>query len=493
MPVSTVDSRAPFQVRLRRYKWAAAGCVAGMALVAGQASAQTQQNDAMQQQDDQTGQQPQSGQTDTRSAPPQGAVAGEPSPNQGSGAPTAQAASTTDSSGGIVVTGFRASLRSSIAKKRTSNEIVEVVSSEDIGKLPDVSIAESLARLPGIAGQRVDGRVQNIEVRGLPDQFTTTLLNGRQQVSSGDNRAAEFDQYPSELISSAIVYKTSNAALVGQGLAGTVDMRSLQPLTLNGPAIAINGRAEVNQFNRLNPDGHRWGYRVSASVVDQFFDDTLGVSIGYAHLDSPTQIKHQKSWYWEPGTLPTPNQDVLTLGGQEVRADNRIQKRDGVMATIQWDPHSNFKSSVDFFYSTFKQDEILRGMEWFSTPNTPDGTVFLNPGISELGSTRASFTGAATNVTPIVNNQYNKRLDHLLALGWNAAYKLGATTVALDLGYSRVHRKEQSLETYSGYVTDWTPNLATASPYDGTSTRVFDTIGYDINPDGFSTYSPGLD
>lgn len=80
----------------------------------------------------------------------------------------------------IVVTGIRAGLRNSINIKRNETSIVEAVSAEDIGKLPDVSIAESIARLPGLAAQRVNGRAQVISIRGLAPDFTTTLLNGRQ-------------------------------------------------------------------------------------------------------------------------------------------------------------------------------------------------------------------------------------------------------------------------------------------------------------------------
>ena len=104
----------------------------------------------------------------------------------------------------IVVTGLRRGLADSISIKRRETSIVEAVSAEDIGKLPDVSIAESIARLPGLAAQRVNGRAQVISIRGLAPDFTTTLLNGRQQASSGDNRAVEFDQYPSELLSGVL-------------------------------------------------------------------------------------------------------------------------------------------------------------------------------------------------------------------------------------------------------------------------------------------------
>jgi len=112
----------------------------------------------------------------------------------------------------ITVTGIRASIENSIALKKASSSIVETVSAEDIGKLPDTSIAESLARLPGLTAQRLDGRAQSISVRGLGPDFNTVLLNSREQVSTSDNRGVEFDQYPSEILSGVVVYKTPTPA-----------------------------------------------------------------------------------------------------------------------------------------------------------------------------------------------------------------------------------------------------------------------------------------
>ena len=129
----------------------------------------------------------------------------------------------------VKVVGIRRGIEAAIDTKQNATSIVESISAEDIGKLPDVSIAESLARLPGLAAQRVAGRAQAISVRGLSPDFATSLLNGRELVSTGDNRSVEFDQYPSELLAGVTVYKTPDAGLVGQGLSGTLDMQTVRP------------------------------------------------------------------------------------------------------------------------------------------------------------------------------------------------------------------------------------------------------------------------
>ena len=85
----------------------------------------------------------------------------------------------------IVVTGIRQSIQSSLDAKRNATSIVEVISSEDLGLLPDLSIADSLARLPGVTAQRVRGRSQQVSIRGLGPDFSLALLNGREVVSVG--------------------------------------------------------------------------------------------------------------------------------------------------------------------------------------------------------------------------------------------------------------------------------------------------------------------
>ena len=142
----------------------------------------------------------------------------------------------------IIVSGIRAAIESSLEAKREASGIVEVISAEDIGKLPDLSIADSLARLPGVTAQRVRGRSQAISIRGLGPDFSLALLNGREVVSAGNNRGIEFDQFPSELIGQGVVYKTPDATLAATGIAGAVDLRTIRPLDFNERKINLSAR-----------------------------------------------------------------------------------------------------------------------------------------------------------------------------------------------------------------------------------------------------------
>ena len=94
----------------------------------------------------------------------------------------------------IEVTGFRRSLIQSINQKRFADTVTEQLSADDLGSLPDVSMADALTRLPGISAVRTGGQAAEINIRGMSGGFVATTLNGREQVSTGGKRSVEFDQ-----------------------------------------------------------------------------------------------------------------------------------------------------------------------------------------------------------------------------------------------------------------------------------------------------------
>ena len=258
----------------------------------------------------------------------------------------------------VIVTGsYRASLLNSMSLKRDSTSLVEAISAEDLGKLPDVSIAESLARLPGIAVQRLNGRGQQVSIRGMSPDFNTGLLNGREQVSVGDNRGVEFDQYPSELLNQVVVYKTPDARLVGQGLAATVDMRTVRPLDYGERAINVNARYEWLEDDLVSSRDNT-GNRFSAIYIDQFADDTVGLLVGYAHATIPSSGRNNNAWGYYVGD----GEGNVAVGGGRVWARSSELKRDAVVIGLDWEPTDKFKMNFDAFLSQFEEDQIQHGL-----------------------------------------------------------------------------------------------------------------------------------
>ncbi|TAA46614.1 TonB-dependent receptor [Pseudoxanthomonas winnipegensis] len=381
----------------------------------------------------------------------------------------------------VKVTGIRRGIEGAISVKKDATSIVEAISAEDIGKLPDVSIAESLARLPGLAAQRVAGRAQVISVRGLSPDFSTTLLNGREVVSTGDNRSVEFDQYPSELVNGVTVYKTPDAGLVGQGLSGTVDMQTVRPLSFGERVIALGGRYQRNSLGKAaNVDPY--GNRFSASYIDQFFDKTLGLSIGYAHTDTPIQ-ENQVGLYepWSTQNTDSGNRPGVAPGtyfSDGIKALRRTgnSKRDGVMATLQYRPSNAWTSTLDAFHTEAEQVDTANQFEVNLSNYNGGYTPGLNIANPQVNGNDTFTGGTASGVYPLVRGMYNKRKDKIDAFGWNNAFNVGAVKVNADLNYSKATRKELNLES----------NLQL------TPMPQLDTVGLAYRNNDFSQISPGL-
>jgi len=364
----------------------------------------------------------------------------------------------------ITVTGIKASIENSLQAKQNSDEIIETIRAEDLGKLPDISIAESLARLPGLATQRVNGRAEYISIRGTDPGFVGTTLNGREQASSGENRGVQYDQYPAELIVGADVYKTPNASLIGQGLSGTIDLHSIKPLDYKELTMAANLRGEHNTNGQLNPGTgvDKNGNRASFSFVDQFFDHTLGVAVGVAHLDSPVQEKQYQAWWWSmnngPGSVndawggpytPGMPNNVISQEGMQLRAKSTGQQRDGLMGVIEWAPSESYHSTADIYYSKFKQEAYKNGLQWSSSPW--DGIDYSNVGSTYQLPYSIATSGTINNLKAVMQNEYNNERDYLFSAGWNNRFELGNQWQATaDLSYSRAKVKIHDAYAFTG-------------------------------------------
>lgn len=377
----------------------------------------------------------------------------------------------------VVVTGIRRGIESAISVKKNADNIVEAVSAEDIGKLPDNSIAESIARLPGLAAQRVAGRAQVISVRGLSPDFATTTLNGRELVSTGDNRSVEFDQYPSELLASVLVYKTPAASLIGQGLSGTLDMQTVRPLNFGSRAVSVGARYSDNSLgSAANAKGT--GNRFNVSYIDQFANRTVGVAIGFAHQETPiheNQVGLYEPWEVKASDV-TPGLPAATSSSGGIKALRRTGKttRDGLMATVEFRPSKEWTSVVDLFHSKAKQEDTANQLEMNFNYN---GSFPCNPACNWSNVSVSNGTlngGTMTSAYPLVRGMYNKRDDTIDALGWNNRFKVGDAAVTLDLSWSKAKRDELNLENNTQLV-------GTPTPYDTTTVR--------LRSDDFSTFA----
>jgi iron complex outermembrane recepter protein len=346
----------------------------------------------------------------------------------------------------VIVTGIRKGIQDAISAKRSSSSIIEAVSAEDIGKLPDSSIAESIARLPGIAAQRTNGRAQTLAIRGLGPDFTMTTFNGREQASTNENRTVEFDQYPSELVSQVKVFKTPNAGMAYQGIAGTTDIETVHPLAFGKRALSFSYKREMDGMSANVTGLPDSGNRGNVTYIDQFADNTVGVAFGVAFNKTPYQAQTKEPWGY--AGLPTPPYPAGSeiIGGDKSGVQSSFYERTAFLGVVEFKPNDQLHMTFDGYHSNFKELQTIRrmeyGLQWASGSLTTPGPFVGNRMVS----------GTYTNVPFLVLENYNNDTHAKLnSLGWNTEYKFNDDwSVNTDLSWSKVDRDNLRLESTGG-------------------------------------------
>lgn len=256
----------------------------------------------------------------------------------------------------IVVTGYRASLGSAQAIKRNSDAILDAIVAQDIGKLPDNTAAESLARISGVQAVRFADEVRDVLVRGLPQVATT--FNGR-DIFTAEQRRTNIQDFPSGVLAGLEVYKSGSADLLEPGLGGLINVRTQKPFDFKTFTIAGGIRGSYNdQSRKFDPQGN-------LLIVDRA--DTAIGEIGYLINASYTQAQYRNATRWASGFIVTPGADQVISPASAGRAfsypervgasnDTGKRWRPSLNASVQWKPASNLEIYYDFLFQGFRGD-----------------------------------------------------------------------------------------------------------------------------------------
>ena len=345
----------------------------------------------------------------------------------------------------VLITGYRTSLISSIDAKRSADSIVESITASDIGGLPDVSIADALARVPGLTTNRSGGQAGDIQIRGLSDEFVFSTLGGREQVSPNLRRTIEFNQYPSELISRVTIYKSPKASLIEGGVAGTVDLDVANPLDMTEKRqFQANARYSFNDRAGDVEDAEASGYRISLSYQEKFFDDTLGLSLGYAGLDQPNVTSQYVGGKPETTSIVVngESQSVLMANEFELYQIGGTETRDGYLAAIQFEPNDKLAIEADFFYSEFTSDSIKRGISVNNLRSATLSDVEIRNGSlvganysTEYNSVTESGSATIPNVRIVEADVTDN--DDIFSGGLNVSWQEDDWKLAVDVSHSK--------------------------------------------------------
>jgi TonB-dependent receptor len=289
----------------------------------------------------------------------------------------------------VVVTGIRRSLQSAQGIRRNSDQIVDAIVAEDIGKLPDVTASDSLARLPGVQVERSQGEANRVLIRGLPD--ITTTYNGR-DIFTAEARFVAIQDFPAGGVAALEVYKSSTANLIEPGIAGLVNVRARRPFDFTEREIAGSLRATyAYQSEEFNPNGN-------ILISDRFQTGAgeFGALINFSY----TQLDYRDSARFNGGGIRTATPGQVPAGTQSgFRYPDAVglfyaageRTRPSVNGSLQWRPTDNLELYADFLYQGFRREVSDR---LFLVPIGANLTnVVLKPGTNQAQSLTSSNGG----------------------------------------------------------------------------------------------------
>ncbi|WP_213981031.1 TonB-dependent receptor [Sphingomonas sp. dw_22] len=353
----------------------------------------------------------------------------------------------------IIVTGVRASLRSSQEIKRNADSIVDSIVAEDIGKLPDANVTEALQRITGVQITRDYGEGTGVAIRGLPQVETT--LNGREVFTAGSGRTFNFQDLAAELIAGIDVYKAPDASLVEGGIGGTIDVRTRMPFDFDGLKITGGARARYNDLV------DKWSPNASILVSDRWH---TGIGDIGALVTVSYQDRDLRSDQDSVGS-PTGRADVIP--GRTIAVPNGTylpqvigdRKRFGIDSALQWRPGGGFEFYAQYSYSYFKN-----GADW-SGLNVPTAPVNGNPTANqpEPGSfetypdsdnfLRGSFLNVPVSTMGVSRDQIDKNRTYAIGGKWAE----GPLSIKVDGSYtkssSKLTYRELDLTTTAPRIT----------------------------------------
>ncbi|WP_368564346.1 TonB-dependent receptor [Pseudoxanthomonas sp. UTMC 1351] len=278
----------------------------------------------------------------------------------------AETPETVDTLDTISVTGYRASVERALDIKRGEAGVVDAIVAEDIGKFPDLNLAESLQRIPGVVITRDAGEGRNISVRGLGPDFTRVRINGMEALttvgasdqSGGSNRGRGFDfnVFASDLFSQLIVRKTASAEVEEGSLGATVDLRTSRPFDYDGFTLAASTQASYGELaGKADP-------RMAALISNTWADGKFGALLSVAYSDRRTLEEGTGSGRWANGTsnggfnAASPFAAARSVDTYHPRFPRYTlmehdQQRLGVTAALQFKPTDRTQFSLDALYS----------------------------------------------------------------------------------------------------------------------------------------------
>ncbi len=349
----------------------------------------------------------------------------------------------------IEVTGVLSSLKEAQEIKKMSNNIIDALVAEDIGKFPDSNVAEAMQRIPGVSVTRTNGEGQQVVVRGLTGDYNVTTINGRHIASEAINRDFNYDLIASELVGGIQVNKTQRASLPEGGIGAVINIDTLKPLDIGN---VISGSLEAYQNERQGDVSPQASFLISKT----FADDEFGVLFSMTQSERKTRFdSHSAQWGWGihkaneimPGH-EAGDTEVRFPDWPNVMVSTDDRKRTGATLGLQWRPTENLDINFDALYSKYEIISTGNMISYALFEGTnPDNVYDLtlgddaHSGSITIGEPGNPDSGA---LVELLQNQQPRESD-TYQLGLNVNYIYDNFNFNFDVAYSQAEDSSHEL------------------------------------------------
>jgi iron complex outermembrane receptor protein len=346
----------------------------------------------------------------------------------------------------VVVTGLRHSLVSAETIKRESLGIVDAIAPEDIGKLPDANLAESLQRITGVSIDRSGGEGAFVTVRGFGPEFNTVLVNGRQiatptDPSQASGRAFSFDTLASELVSGVEVFKSSTARFQSGGVGSTINIKTARPFDYSG--FKFSGSTDANyeeNSKKAAPDA-------SFLLSDRFDDGRFGVLLSGSYQLRKDRLNQAQTdgWIVNGGTPSSainggagvqltpsnPQGNLFIPQNFDTKVTFENRQRIGGTLVLQYKASDDLTITADALFSRFSDTTDARSFgHWFTPSN-------LSNVVTDANGTAIDLTQGVGMASDFHDKKFDKQ-TYTGGSGLNAEWRLSdRVELNLDSSFSR--------------------------------------------------------
>lgn len=324
----------------------------------------------------------------------------------------------------IIVTGIRASQQQSIDIKRNTTSIVDAISAEDIGKLPDVTVADALQRISGIQIQRSAGEGATVNIRGLPQ--VVTLLNGEQYLAPGNLGSAQpnLNDVPAQLMNSIVVFKSMDVRNALSGISGTIDLRTQRPFDFQD-GLTIAKAAEYSTGEDTREDDYLFNGLLN------WRNDRFGVMLSAVHSESNLGNNYSGISGGLFGNNDWGGSDQNWIAPHGYDSFRRVveRKRTGVNGAFSWQIDDGFTLTGEVFYTKLEEHDRAAGL---NISNRWNGLTWTTPTAFDVTGVNGSNGQPWLDVT-----EYDLDVWWMNSFTVNRTKNNESTNFNLELDYDR--------------------------------------------------------